>query len=340
MEHRLDYPDYIRGLMILWVIFVHISLNANIISFGIPFDKYSIYSWMSFYMIPFYFFSGSFLNINKSFKDFLWSKEKGLVFPYIFFTILSILVYEIYLLIVESRIDTNLIFTVFPSGQISSNLPMWFLISLFLVNIIYYLLKRFLNIHCIWIVSLLCLVYSWMTNSSTHVQFLMHRTVILGLFFFHLGFEYKQNIHFINSNSSFFFITSLLLYFGIGLFDQQSFWFVQNLQGQGHYILGIVYSLSATYLCIYFSKKIPQNTNIKFIDISLKFVKYLGANSLVFYGTHRFLLNYIIEPVYRVFDPSIENKFQFVLITFIFILFICSILNKIILRYFPAVIGK
>ena len=84
---RLEELDTIRGLMILWMLVVHISLNYGHIIFGTPFQRFSIFSWMSFFMVPFFFFSGFCFKEGVPFMTFLKKKALTLIVPYIFYTI-------------------------------------------------------------------------------------------------------------------------------------------------------------------------------------------------------------------------------------------------------------
>lgn len=142
MRHRKVFIDTIRGLMIVWMLIVHISLNYGQITYGESFPRFSIFSWFSFFMIPFYFFSGYLFNPQVEFKDFLWKKEVTLLFPYIVYILFGAVVYEFYHLICFKAIDRSIFFAIFPSGMPPYNTPLWFLISLFVCNVAYYRISR------------------------------------------------------------------------------------------------------------------------------------------------------------------------------------------------------
>lgn len=64
---RKTYFDCIRGLAVIWVVIVHISLNYGYIKFGQCSEGINAFTLLSFYMVPFYVVSGYFLDVKKTF---------------------------------------------------------------------------------------------------------------------------------------------------------------------------------------------------------------------------------------------------------------------------------
>ena len=69
---RLDNLDLIRGILILYVVLYHMSSQYGIINFQGT-KSHIIFDLLSFFMAPFYFFSG-FLFSNK--REFKVSSQK------------------------------------------------------------------------------------------------------------------------------------------------------------------------------------------------------------------------------------------------------------------------
>ena len=59
---RIDYFDWIRGIMVLWMLVYHISLNYGRITFREPEDGCSPFTFLSFFMATFYVASGYFFS--------------------------------------------------------------------------------------------------------------------------------------------------------------------------------------------------------------------------------------------------------------------------------------
>ena len=134
---RIAYLDQIRGLMILWMLVVHISLNYGYIQFGTPVKSPDVFSLMSFFMTPFYVFSGYLFSSKRNFREFSMNKVRKLIVPYFFFTIFGICIYELYVLLVSGEINFNFMKSFIPTASFNTNTPCWFFISLFFVCEIY-----------------------------------------------------------------------------------------------------------------------------------------------------------------------------------------------------------
>lgn len=142
-QGRIDYFDWIRGTMIVWMLIYHISLNYGKVTFGVPEDGPSAFTVMSFFMATFYVGTGYFFSFKKDFKTFLYDKARKIGIPYITFSIWGIIIFEIYNLITSGLWgDLSLIKGTIATGAIRANGSLWFLFSLFFCNIIYYLISK------------------------------------------------------------------------------------------------------------------------------------------------------------------------------------------------------
>lgn len=141
MTSRLSYIDIAKGIGIFLVIWGHIILSGPGYNF--------IYA---FHMPLFFFLSGFVFSKNKykNIKEFFVKKLKTLILPYM---VLSILTY-LYWALIETRFtgSTNLVkpfWQIFISqgsgGYMLHNIPMWFVLCLFLLEIIYYFISKLKN---------------------------------------------------------------------------------------------------------------------------------------------------------------------------------------------------
>lgn len=325
---RLSFFDWIRGLMILWTLIYHISLNYGIVTFGIPEQGASVFTIMSFFMATFYVSSGYFFSSKKNIKTFVQDKLRKLGSPYITFSIWGIFIFEVYSLVTSGSLcDFELLKTI-RRGYPLENTPLWFLFSLFWCNIIYYIIYKlggaFLNVFI-----LICFILAYMTYNST--QILCYGNILLGLTFFHLGVLLKQYKDYLNR--WYWGFISLIVFLSIGFIAPQRLEFVRNILVQGNWFVNYMYTVVACLLLWYVSQRWEHDNILGRGLISL------GRNSIVIYAFHRPVLNWVIEPLIRVLNPSVSYlEFLTICIICIFLLYI--MLNYILNRYCPILLGK
>jgi hypothetical protein len=125
--------------MIIWMLVHHISLNYGYIHFGDTTPGVTVFTLMSFFMTPFYVFSGFLFSAKRDSYSFTMNKVRKLLIPYIVFTLFGISVFELYSLIVKNSFDTEFIYSFIPTASFNTNTPCWFFISLFFVCEFYYI---------------------------------------------------------------------------------------------------------------------------------------------------------------------------------------------------------
>lgn len=141
MKDRITYIDIAKGIGIFFVIWGHIILNGPGYNF--------IYA---FHMPLFFFLSGLVFSDKKyeSGKEFIKKRLKTLILPYIIWSIVTYL----YWVLVENRFAGNaniispfiqIFISQGSSGYMLHNIPMWFVLCLFLVEIIYYYICKIKN---------------------------------------------------------------------------------------------------------------------------------------------------------------------------------------------------
>ena len=94
-KHRNPCFDFIRGIMVLWVFVVHISLNGGICKFGEIFPCRSVFCWLSFYMATFYCFSGYLLRCVRTPRDTFIKGIRLLLLPCATMTVFGLVVYTL-----------------------------------------------------------------------------------------------------------------------------------------------------------------------------------------------------------------------------------------------------
>lgn len=328
VENRISHFDWIRGCMILWMLVYHISLNYGQIKFGVAEDMSpSAFTLMSFFMAPFYVISGYFFSNNYDWKSFVKNKVRKLFIPYCTFTILGIIIFESYCLITNGHLGSLQFREAIPTGGFRANTPLWFFVSLFFCNVIYYCLTK-LGGGFTHFIILTCLVLAFITHNKP--QILGYGNILLGITFLHIGYYMNKYKDIINIPYLTFF--ALTIYLSIAIIAPQRLEFVRNILVQGNYILNYIFTISACLFIWGISQTWKHNNVIG------RYLIYLGRNSLVIFAFHRPVLNWIIEPIIRFLYPHI-TYFQFLIICLICLILSYLLLNKLLNKYIPILVA-
>lgn len=319
--------DCIRALAVLWVVIHHISMNYGVIKFGQCSEGMNVFTFLSFYMVPFYIISGYFFNVKKTFTTFVRNKIKKLLIPYMTFTFWGLLIFEIYSFVDTGGLDLPSIGSFIPTATLPSNTPCWFFISLFFVNMTYYFISK----RSSWqrhLIIILCFLFAFLTNGK--MQIFGYGNILLGLVYFHIGTLFKKYEPYIRRKGVIF--VAVCLYVLISIFDPQRLSFVLNLQVCGLYALNLLFSVAAMIVC----------WNIaslwKYEGFVGRNICFIGQNSLVLFASHRPILNYIIQPALNHFIPNLGYPF-FLILAFILILAFYYVLNLVGKKFFPFLLG-
>jgi len=145
MSKRVDYIDVIKGFAIFGVVWRHTACP----------------SWLTLNFI--FFILGGFFFKRKPLRIFIKEKVRYILLPFSFFYVVS---YPFDILLCLWRNKTlanynwNCIWDVFTisadRGYLTLNIPLWFLLSFFTIQILYYFIS-YLDKRLIIVISLLCL---------------------------------------------------------------------------------------------------------------------------------------------------------------------------------------
>lgn len=321
---RLGYLDAIRGLMILWMLLVHCSLTSGFNIWAKPYSVTSPFLWMNFFMVPFYFFSGYLFNEKGSVLDCLKNKAKGLLLPYLYFSLFGLLVFEAYNLYASRALNFSVVNAFKHTACLSSNTPCWFFISLFVIvcvfRCIYSLFAHRFSKQVV-VLFLACVSLSIAYISCNSVQILGHGNISLGLFYYCCGYLFKRNETKFDKIAVF--IIAFFACVLIGLLNRPQLSFVLNVLSQGNYFLCVIYSLCATFILWYMFRRLNK----------IKPLQYIGENSLFIFAAHRPILNWIIHPV----TTKVARGGGEMFIDFAILLLVMLIMVECSRRFFKAV---
>lgn len=172
----------------------------------------NIFPYYSFHMVLFIFISGYFYNTKNENdlwgrKGYIIKKTKKLVIPYFIWN----LIYGIIVMILNKMdivsygepISFNSLFIKpWISGhQYILNLTSWFLLALFLVNIVYILLRKTFTIMKLWndyiaifIFFIIANVSIYLTKLNIDQMYIPLIRILFFMFFYQLGYIYKTKI--------------------------------------------------------------------------------------------------------------------------------------------------
>ena len=162
MKKRLHYIDIAKGLLILMVIYGHIDGTATglgISNAAIDDINKVVNIFVSFYMPCFFIITGFCSNFSKSFRSFFLSSIKTILLPAFFFSIILSGAWNI------KHIENlhEYIYKILLYGGLY-----WFLSSLFLARIFYYLLHRWTSSLVLCLSCILSFIAGFCLSSLPH----------------------------------------------------------------------------------------------------------------------------------------------------------------------------
>ena len=328
-KKRIEWIDTLRGFAMFLVIWGHCQKNGTFIR-----------KWIySFHMPLFFLISG--LTFGESdklpFKTFFKKKVKGLLLPYL---ALNVVCYILDILYYKVGIISNFSFIKSFLGVFySSNRvlpipcgPSWFLVSLFIVEMIFYFFKKNtktdfeLGMACTicGIISYVNSICEWQIRSPWHIE-----AVLMGVLFYFIGYlfmKYINKFDFILKDKFRLFFYGAAL--GAGATAVQYFNRRVSMDGNlyGSITLFLICSLSFIAALIMF---------VNFFMKKSKFFNNIGKNTVFYLGYH-----YMIALVLMRYFPKYFNSSLYVVLIAMGITIVMYPLSLLVKKYIPVLIGK
>lgn len=292
--------DTIHGLLVLYMMFMHLLGFA--IGTGSKF-YYPLTHFLSFFMAWFFYKAGMFYR-DHSVLEGVKKSSRRLLIPAIFYSLLGFLIYAIL-----NRFDLNWSFelkTFLYSGALHGNNPMWFLFSLFFVQLFYNIIRH-LRINP-WLIPIMaCAIYIFTFYQQVESVFLIN--VPLGLFFYSIAFVLAEKQY-----KSYCWIPAVVIYIILGILPS-----VSDFR-RGIYDplwLGFFWSLCSCMAINGLFRRFPA--------LCIKPLQFIGRNAMIFYGTH-WMIIMIAQAICSLLslerECAIYCFFTIFLIYFIFLSFI------------------
>jgi len=263
---RIEWIDMAKGIGMLLVIVGHYYYTPQpVVDF--------IYL---FHMPLFFFLSGILFNKDISFRTFLKKKGRTLVIPYMFFRTFALVFDVCYALVRGNNVISIIHDSLRNTFVLDPNDTTWFLIALFFIQLIVWLLSKYMKNRML--IAVVCLVssfFQYMYGFSFPCQL---TKVFKYMVFFYAGClignkvlfrtNYKKIMVVIGSCVGC--VCTFLLQFKVT--DTCVLWATGFLGG----VAGILLVISVSHL------------------ITCSCIRYVGKNSLIYLGFHNRIMSYFI----------------------------------------------
>lgn len=306
--------DMISGLLIIHMILGHCFQRAGAIDSWF----YRQMEYLYFFM-PWFFYKNGMFYHPLSLKQTAFGGIKRLLKPFVLYSFIGHILYCLKILIDGDKNWIHFVLTpikeIVWGGACQGNIPLWFLLSLFVVRIIAFFLFRtkelVLTFMTIGIVIPTLLYYF---DIKTPLYF---ANIFLGLFYFLSGsilreVQYQKNVAFIGIFSYF-----LFCILGLTVVDMRS-----NTLEKGSYLLHPVAGLCGI---------ITINNISKWLNFNFKWLLKIGKNSMNYYVTHWICISIILLLANNL-DSSLSST-HLVITLICFLVFILPFVDFLLQKY-------
>lgn len=276
MSKREISLDTIAGLLIIHMIVGHIFQWCKL-----TYTVYYQYMNILFFFMPWFFYKSGMFFKEENINIVLAKIWKRYLIPFIIFTLIGHSLYCIKMYIEGDTQFSHYIISpirsLLLSGSTGGNLPLWFLSTLSLVNILFLFTHKHFKLTCIVFIIIPFLInFFQLKNLPLYLS-----NTCTGIFFYGMGYYLKT----LQYNKFIFIISGIgyiLLYIYIpSIVDMRS-----NSLLCGNYIIWIISSM----LGIIFINNIFK----RFTFLNLLPLSSIGRNSMSYYATHWIVLTLIL----------------------------------------------
>lgn len=325
-NRRIDFVDLTKGVCIILVVMAHI---------GGAFTKLDNSSMLSCFRMPLYFFiSGIFFKSYEGLIGFVIRKINKLLIPFLFFYVASFLLKYIVWLVLPGTFHTpvtwNELLIIFQGHDlIKFNPPIWFLITLFNCNILFYLVHYLRDKHlpAMFVVTLLIGATGFYLGKAGITIPLYWDVAMTALPFYVAGFWIRRYNFFLYPSHRFdkliplsIVLALLVMYFTSSQLGMRT----NNYAGNIFQVY--IAALAGIFMIMLICKKLKK----------MPVVSYLGRYSVITLSIHGPILHFI-NPVVAHF---IHNAWAQAVILLLVTLAICIITTPILLKVIPQVVAQ
>lgn len=319
VKQRIAYIDFMKGLCILLVVAFHIEPNM----FGYPLGH-----MLQQFRIPMYFFlSGLFFKLYDGFFDFARRKTNNIVVPLVFFLLLGIL-YVFSRNLLQNHMNVSAALSQMPINPVRTNTPMWFLVVLFEVNIVYYLLQKFLPRWLTIVAAIILSMIGYILVQCGYNLILYFDITLVAMPFFILGSESRRlgllerGPH-MAVRIALALVTIVILYFFAEKINMYERIYPSYFK---LYMLPAVSILALLFLCQYIKRPVPV-------------ISHVGRYSIIVLGTQYQLIG-PLKLVVAKFFPAIADSFWHYMIVLVIIVILEYPIIYLLRKYCPRLTAQ
>lgn len=324
MTQRIAHYDILSAVMLLFMMHHHICGACGLLDAPIHMIPYKL---LYFYMAYFFFKAGIFYHPEKSTLEVCVSSAKRLLVPFVIFTAIGYVWFgaqQMGFSPQEWEYWWWPIRQVFAIGRVEGNGPLWFLLSLFLVRVIFQITKdnKWLQIAMI----ILCFVIAIIGNHYS-IRPRTISNVALGIFFYGLGYllrdvQYDKRVGIVS--------VCLLVgtYIWMSIFGWHLIDFSFNTTVYGIHPIWMINCVFACVAVNYVGQLIPN----------LPILSWLGRNSMTFLCVHALVRDAICT--YWLGTASMPS-YANLAIYWVSIMVVCTIMSYVLKhKYLCWMIGE
>ncbi len=323
--------DVAKGIGIFFVVLAHTVKNE--------FVHNLIYM---FHMPLFFFLAGMTIkySVSNSNKEFVLKKIKRIIIPYLFFCIVTFVYWAIIERKIRGQLDISLlsnfinIFLFRIDGNLYAyNIALWFLPCLFVSELIVFFMMKYIKNKKIVTFSSLILFIVGMMLSIKHISIIFAlETALVAQFLIILG-DLFSIIEKKDGNLIIEVIACILSIIGVVLC--MIFHNEVGMLGHmyGNVLLFLIGAISGSYLTYEISKLLKN----------VKFIQFLGINSLIMLGFHEPIKRVVIKIfsiLLKLSDSIVRNNIMYSIIISVVVLVLILPIILILNKFFPVLVGR
>lgn len=306
--------------MVLYMIYGHICLWASV-------EQLPIITNVLFFFMPWFFFKSGMFYKSTDMKSCITKGIQRLMIPYVSFTIIGTITFWIMWWMQGNDDYISYILhplrTLLHNGAVLGNSPLWFLLTLFVVRIIFNITDRYGKAALIPI-SLVCITGAYLLNKYEVNSYLYVANICSGTFFFTCGYLFKDWQH-----RKWMIATSIIAYILIIVFIPSYFDFRSNSGDNTLYFSWVISSLCGI---------IVFNGIFRLIPIKYYCLSYIGRNSMVYFVAHWVVLGWA-NIIFR-FGLCIDDNWTMFTIYVVMNVICLPLIDMLLSKKWGIIIGK
>lgn len=323
-KERLYWVDSAKGVLILLVAIGHLAQRGDDLNISCPaIDSVkSVWDiWSVFYMTTFFIISGFWGRYEMGFKDFVVKRAKALLLPLVIFSYFGGVLHELFYEILKHTYNEGAL--MYPSLVIS--VDYWFVLSLFIAQIIYWCLCRWFKKESLrWVVSFALYLLGVLSLKVWFLpNFACWKWAVVLTIYIPLGQVVKRWIHswklFAMALISYLCVWLVFYYFGFG--------FPYTTGGMKN--LDLVRALPSLLLCI--SGSIVFLKLCSFIKRA-RVLELLGRNTLAIYVMHWWIEILSMKVMRSFFSQGVWMSTLATLVTLAVAVFVPCLISELLNR--------